>query len=172
MFLFPWLDWGIDISDFEKIDFLGHERFWAFSAPWKRDFLTLGPILKVPLGGPRVKILKIFFGNFQKISKVSKNIIWASYDHVVAQKLIFWTKISKKVVKTLTPPLVSFCRDILATTSIDALPRCSGCFNLKAFVTRKKPQNDRAKLNSQSSTADRANDNSFRATAWTRMSRR
>ena len=33
MSLFPWLDWGIDISDFEKIDFLGHERFWAFSAP-------------------------------------------------------------------------------------------------------------------------------------------
>ena len=46
-----------------------------------------------------------FFGNFQKISKVSKNIFWASYDHVVAQKSIFWTKISKKVVKTLTPPV-------------------------------------------------------------------
>ena len=29
MFLFPWLDSGIDISDFEKIDFLGHERFLA-----------------------------------------------------------------------------------------------------------------------------------------------
>ena len=53
MFLFPWLDWGIDISDFEKIDFLGHERFLAFSAPWKRDFLTLGPIFRAPLGGNR-----------------------------------------------------------------------------------------------------------------------
>ena len=46
---------------------------------------------------------KFFFGIFQKISKVSKNIFWASYDHVVAQKSIFWTKISKKVVNTLTP---------------------------------------------------------------------
>ena len=47
---------------------------------------------------------KNFFGIFQKISKVSKNIFWASFDHVVAQKSIFWTQISKKVVKTLTPP--------------------------------------------------------------------
>ena len=54
---------------------------------------------------------KNFFGNFQKISKVSKNIFWASYDHVVAQKSIFWTKISKKVVNTI-PPLFSYCRDI------------------------------------------------------------
>ena len=31
MFLFPWLDWGIDISDFEKIDFLGvMSDFWPF----------------------------------------------------------------------------------------------------------------------------------------------
>ena len=50
------------------------------------------------------KFEKFFFGNFQKISKVSKNIFWASYDHVVAQKSIFWTKISKKVVNTLIPP--------------------------------------------------------------------
>ena len=35
MFLFPWLDWGIDISDFGKIDFLTHKPFLAFSAPWK-----------------------------------------------------------------------------------------------------------------------------------------
>ena len=58
-------------------------------------------------GGPKKKtsqFSKFFFGIFQKISKVSKNIFWASYDHVVAQKSIFWTKISKKVVKTLTPP--------------------------------------------------------------------
>ena len=64
------------------------------------------------MGGPRVKILKTkFFGIFQKISKVSKNIFWASYDHVVAQKSIFWQKILKKVVNTL-PPLVSYLRDI------------------------------------------------------------
>ena len=73
MFLFPWLDWGIDISDFEKIDFLGHERFWAFSAPCKRDFLTLGAILRGPLKVPRVKILKNFFSEiFKKFLKFPK----------------------------------------------------------------------------------------------------
>ena len=56
MFLFPWLDWGIDISDFEKIDFLGHGRFLAFSAPCKSDFLTWAIILRAPLKVPRVKI--------------------------------------------------------------------------------------------------------------------
>ena len=33
MFLFPWLDWGDDISDFEKIDFLGHDSVQLKSAP-------------------------------------------------------------------------------------------------------------------------------------------
>ena len=45
MFLFPWLDWGIDISDFEKIDFLGHGRFSGVPSPWAgsvffKDFST------------------------------------------------------------------------------------------------------------------------------------
>ena len=34
MFLFPWFDWGDDISDFEKIDFLGHERFLGVPSSW------------------------------------------------------------------------------------------------------------------------------------------
>ena len=34
MFLFPWFDWGDDISDFEKIDFLAHGRFWGVPSPW------------------------------------------------------------------------------------------------------------------------------------------
>ena len=58
---------GIDIWDFEKIDFLGHGRYLAFSAPCKSDFLTWGTILRAPLKVPRVKF---FFGIFQKISKV------------------------------------------------------------------------------------------------------
>ena len=52
--------------------------------------------------------------NLFGLSKLSKNIFWASYDHVVAQKLIFWTKMSKKVVKTLSPHPVSYLRDIFA----------------------------------------------------------
>ena len=47
MFLFPWLDWCMDILDFEKIDFLSHEPFLAISAPKKPHFhkknLTCGP---------------------------------------------------------------------------------------------------------------------------------
>ena len=86
--------------------------FEPFQPPENVIFLTLEAILKAPLGGPRVKIFKkIFFGNFQKISKVLKNIFWASYDHVVAQKSIFWKKIFENVVKTI-PPLVSYCRHI------------------------------------------------------------
>ena len=40
MFLFPCLDWCIDILDFEKIDFLSHEPFLAFSAPPKTHIFT------------------------------------------------------------------------------------------------------------------------------------
>ena len=31
IFLFPWLDWGIDISDFEKIDFLVDQSIFSIS---------------------------------------------------------------------------------------------------------------------------------------------
>ena len=55
MFLFPLLDWGIDMSDFEKIDFLGHGLmgdFWVFLAFFAAATLT-------PLG-----------------RKLSKSVIW------------------------------------------------------------------------------------------------
>ena len=35
VFLFPRLDWGIDISDFEKIDFLGHVAIFGLFSPLK-----------------------------------------------------------------------------------------------------------------------------------------
>ena len=41
MFLFPWLDWGIDISDFEKIDFLGHGAILGCSQPLGRLILNI-----------------------------------------------------------------------------------------------------------------------------------
>ena len=40
MFLFPWLDWGIDISDFERIDFLGHGAILGCSQPLGRLILN------------------------------------------------------------------------------------------------------------------------------------
>ena len=114
MFLFPWLDWGIDISDFEKIDFLGHGRFLAFSAPCKSDFLTWGIILRAQLKVPRVKILKIFFSEFfKKFLKFPKR---TSYDHdvVVSQKSIF---LEKTNLRTSTwqrhcPSPISYWRDM------------------------------------------------------------
>ena len=117
MFLFPWLDWCIDISDFEKLIFWVMSGFWHFQPPENVLFwhwsLFSGPHWEGP--GWNFSIF-FFFGIFQKISKVSKNIFWASYDHVVAQKSIFWTKISKKVAKTLPPPLFTFCRDIVISS--------------------------------------------------------
>ena len=52
MFLFPWLDWGIDISDFEKIDFLGHWAifgdfeisFWSIFIPQVKFVANLKPV--------------------------------------------------------------------------------------------------------------------------------
>ena len=46
MFLFPWLDWGIDISNFEKFVFLGHCAILGCSQPlagwfWTSTALTL-----------------------------------------------------------------------------------------------------------------------------------
>ena len=39
MFLSSWSDWGIDISDFEKINFMNHERLLGVSAAGQADFL-------------------------------------------------------------------------------------------------------------------------------------
>ena len=41
MFLSPWLDYGIDISDFEKIDFLGHRVILGRSQPLGRLILNI-----------------------------------------------------------------------------------------------------------------------------------
>ena len=78
--------------------------FWPFQLAAGAIFDS-GDLQSIRLRVAQRKDFEIkFFGNFQKISKVSKNIFWASYDHVVAQKSIFWKKIFENVVKTLTPP--------------------------------------------------------------------
>ena len=48
MFLFPWLDWGITILDFEKIDFLAHGQFWGVPSPWVGLFFAAATL--TPLG--------------------------------------------------------------------------------------------------------------------------
>ena len=73
-------------------------------------------------------------------------MFWASYDHVVAQKSIFWTKISKKVVNTLPPPLVTFCRDIydvhrrVRTLMADDLLHQITIYSKKLYITAKGKQ--------------------------------
>ena len=43
MFLFPWLDWGNDISNFEKSIFWVMDDFEVFLAPVQTNFLHWGP---------------------------------------------------------------------------------------------------------------------------------
>ena len=45
------------------------------------------------------------FGIFPKISKVSKNIFWASCDHAVARNRFFRKKSPKKLRTQGTPPV-------------------------------------------------------------------
>ena len=60
--------------------------------------------MKFPLKVPRIEILEKFYADFFfKNSKLSRDTFWASSDHVVAEKSIFW-KNSKKVANTLAPP--------------------------------------------------------------------
>ena len=89
MFLFQWLDWGIDISDFEKTIFWVMSDFWPSQPPAKVIF-DMRDNFEGPIKSAQGENFEKFFsGTFQKISKVSKNIFWASCDHVVAQKSIF-----------------------------------------------------------------------------------
>ena len=46
--LFPWSDWGDDISNFEKIDFLGHGRILGVPSPWAGSFCAAATL--TPLG--------------------------------------------------------------------------------------------------------------------------
>ena len=41
MFHFPWIDWGIDKSDFEKINFLGHGAILGYSQPLGKLLLNI-----------------------------------------------------------------------------------------------------------------------------------
>ena len=89
-FIYPW--WiGVSISrTFERgrgsLCLHGFQTFFL-----KNRFLSDYVVSACPkyISGNLRDFLRIFFGIFQKISKVSKNIFWASCDHVVAQKPIF-----------------------------------------------------------------------------------
>ena len=44
MVSFSWLDWGIDISDFEKIDFLAHEPYLETRQSKELSFGVFSPM--------------------------------------------------------------------------------------------------------------------------------
>ena len=52
------------------------------------------------------------WGFFRKTSKLSRNIFWTSWDHLGAKKSHFKKKKSKKVAKTINPPLFTYLRDM------------------------------------------------------------
>ena len=74
MFLFPWLDWGDDISDFEKIDFLADGRFWGVPSPWEGWFLALATLASVG-------------------RKFSKSVVWKKFFEKFLEKLLSFPKI-------------------------------------------------------------------------------
>ena len=113
MFRFPWFDWDDDISDFEKIDFFAHGPFWGVPSHCAGWFFAAAAF--TPLGRKFSKSVvwkKNFWKSFRKTSQLSRNIFWACWDHVVAQKSIFKKKKSEKVANSCNPPPFSYLRDI------------------------------------------------------------
>ena len=72
-------------------------EFWPFQS-LKTLIFDIEGNFDGPIRSAHGESFQCFIGIFQKISKVSKKIFCAFYDHVVAQKSIFWIKFSKKVV--------------------------------------------------------------------------
>ena len=110
MFLFPWLDWGDDISDFEKIDFWAHGRFWGVPSPWEGWFFALATLASVGRKISKSVVWKKFL-NFIN-SKLWRNIFWACWDDMVAQKSHASTKMSKNYWTYVSFPLLTELRDI------------------------------------------------------------
>ena len=66
------------------------KTIFGLLSPLQKWFFDMGDNFEGPIKSAQGENFeKFFFGIFQKISKVSKNIFWASCDHVVAQKSIF-----------------------------------------------------------------------------------
>ena len=85
--------------------------FWP-SQPLQKWFFDMGDNFEGPIKSAQGENFeRFFFGISQKISKVSKNIFWASCNHVVAQKSIFQKKKSPKTLRTQAPPF-SYMRDM------------------------------------------------------------
>ena len=56
--------------------------------------------------------MKIFLESCKETSKLSRNIFWGRWDHIVAQKSIFKIFFFEKGINPCNPPLVTYMRDI------------------------------------------------------------
>ena len=103
---------------------------WRYLGLWKNRFFGRWAILgcSQPLGrlifwisdtcirGQKIfkkcGMKKIFWKIFRKTSKLSRNIFWACWDHIVAQKSLASKKKCQKLPNTGTPPHFTKLRDI------------------------------------------------------------
>ena len=105
MFLFPRLDCGIIISNFEKITFFASMAIFGLFSPSQKAFFAARTLLKIPLlFEKKSKKWKFFCGFFRKTSKLSGSVFSTSWDRIVAQKSYFRKKKSKNVVITIRSP--------------------------------------------------------------------
>ena len=100
---------GIDISDFEIIDFSGHGTILGCSQPLGRLILNINDTYVVGQKIFKKCGMKKIFSIFRKTSKLSRNTFWACWDHIVAQKSIFQKKKVRKRHKHRTPPRLATC---------------------------------------------------------------
>ena len=56
--------------------------------------------------------MKIFLESCKETSKLSGDVFWGRWDHIVAQKSIFKIFFFEKQRNSCNPPLVSYLRDI------------------------------------------------------------
>ena len=61
MFLFPWMDWGNDISDFEKIDFLAGQAILSVFSPSTDVIFYIWDLRSIPLRLVQKKFVKTNF---------------------------------------------------------------------------------------------------------------
>ena len=65
-------------------------RFWGVPSPWSGWFWTSTALTLMDRKFSESVVWKEFKKKFRKTSKLSRNIFWASQDHLVASKMDFW----------------------------------------------------------------------------------
>ena len=69
--------------------------FGVFLAPGKADFCISDTCIRGQKILKKCGMKKIFWQIFRKTSKLSRNIFWACWDHIVAQKSLASEKSAK-----------------------------------------------------------------------------